>query len=368
MRTKMAQITFALGLLSPAFLPAQDTLRVFNYPNYIASSTIKNYEAKNKTKVVYEEYDSVDEAQAKLLAGNSGYDVVIIAAVPNSAELIKAGRLLPLESRKLRNFGNLDSSLLLSLENVDVGNRYLIPYLWGTTGLGVNDIKVRAVLGLPEGDKLLQSWRLLFDPVNAKKLASCGISVLDDGAEAVAAGLVYLGFKPNSMQPAQLAAVESLYKKIRPYVRTFTSSEYLEPMAEGKTCLVMGYSSDLLQARAQALAANKGVTVRYLIPAEGSVRWLDVVAITADTKNVAGAHAFIDYLMDPEVIAQVSNEVGAANANEQSARFLKKEVRRDPAIYPDYKLASKLSENSAMSAADQQVRDKLWERIKLPVR
>lgn len=368
MRTKVAQITFALSLLAPAVLLAQDTLRVYNYPNYIASSTIKDFEAKSKIKVVYEEYDSVDDAQAKLLAGNSGYDVVIIAAVPNSSELIKAGKLLPLESRKLRNFGNLDSSLLLSLENVDVGNRYLVPYLWGTTGLGVNDAKVRAALGVSEGDKLLDSWKLLFDPANAKKLAGCGISVLDDGAESVAAGLVYLGFKPNSMKPAELAAVESLYKQIRPYIRTFTSSEYLEPMAEGKTCLVMGYSSDLLQARAQALEAKKGVAVRYLIPAEGAIRWLDVISITADTKNAAGAHAFIDYLMDPQVIAQVSNEVGAANANEQSSRHLQKEVRRDPSIYPDYKLASKLSENSAMSAADQQVRDLLWERIKMPVK
>lgn len=355
-------LPLALNAQAPA-APA-NTVRINNFANYIAPSVLTDFEAKTGIKVVYDTFDSVDTAQAQLLAKNSGYDIVIVSTNPYAADLLKASAIAKIDNLSLRNFGLLDASILEELANVDRRNSYLVPYLWGTTGIGINSKKATALLS---ATSRLDSWGLLFDPAMAARLSSCGITVLDDQAEVIAAALIYLKKSPSSVLPADLVLVENLFKKIRPYIKTFTS-DYVDILASGEVCMAMAYSGDAIQARTDAATANKGVVISYVLPREGATRFLDVMVIPIDSKNIKGAQKFMDYILEPQVIAKISNEIGYANPNPASLRFLTPAVRKDTGIYPPPDVASRLVDLKPMAAGDAAIREALWQRIKQPVK
>ena len=360
----VALLTLPLTLNAQAPAAPVNTVRINNFANYIAPSVLKDFEAKTGMKVVYDTFESIDTAQAQLLAKNSGYDIVVVSTYPYAAELLKASAIAKVDNLSLRNFGLLDASILEELATVDRRNSFLVPYLWGTTGIGINSKKATALLS---PTTRLDSWGLLFDPVMAAKLSSCGITVLDDQAEVIAAALIYLKKSPSSVFPADLVLVENLFKKIRPFIKTFTS-DYVDILASGEICMAMAYSGDAIQARTNAAKAAKGVVITYVLPREGATRFLDVMVIPIDSKNVKGAHLFMDYILDPQVIAKISNEIGYANPNPASLRFLTPAVRKDTGIYPPPDVTSRLVDLKPMVASDAAIREALWQKIKRPVK
>lgn len=339
---------------------AERTVHIYNWTDYIADDTLANFHKATGIKPVYDVYDKNEILETKLLAGRSGYDLVYPSLKPFAERLIAAKVFRPLDKAKLPHYGNLDPEVMTTLAGSDPGNRFLIPYMWGTTGLGYNVDKVKAALG----DKApVDSWSLVFDPANAKRLAACGISFLDDD-EALAAALIYLGRDHNSTKPEDLAAAVAAFEKIRPYVKHFHSSMYLDALANGDICVAHGYSGDVIQARNRAREAKNGVTVAYGLPREGAVLWVDVMAIPADAPHPDEAHAYIDYLLRPEVIAGVSNKIAYANANRAATALVNPEVRDDPSIYPSPEVRARLVTLKVLNERDRRARARAWTKVK----
>ena len=336
-------------------------LHVYNWSDYVAEDTIERFQQASGIRVVYDVYDSNEMLETKLTTGSSGYDVVFPSARPFAQRQIAAGIYAPLDKDKLPNLSNIDSTQLDALADVDPGHAHVVPYMWGTTGLGINVAKVREALG---EDAQLDSWALLFDPANAEKLARCGISVLDDDQETFSAALIWLGQDPNSRDRAQLEAVREAYAPIRPSIRYFNSSKYIDDLANGDLCLAMGYSGDVLQARDRAEEAGNGVEIAYIIPKEGAVRWFDLMAIPKDAPHPDNAHAFIDFLLQPEVIAQITDYVGYANPNTAATALLDAEIASDPGVYPPQEVLEKLIDPASLPEALQRERVRTWTSIK----
>lgn len=347
---------------SPATKDSSDqVVYVFNWSDYIAEDTLAKFEASTGIKVVYDTYDGNEMLETKLLAGASGYDVVFPSARPFAQRHIQAGVYAPLDRAALTNYGNLDPALLKGLEDVDPGNAHTVPYMWGTTGLGINVAKVREALG---ADVKLDSWALLFDPANAAKLAECGISVLDDEQESFGAALLYRGRDPNGMTGDETQVVTDTYAAVRKYIRYFNSSKYIDDLANGDLCLVMGYSGDVFQAGDRAQEAENGVDIQYIIPKEGALRWFDLIAIPADAPHKANAHAFIDYLLKPEVAAGISDYVAYASPNKAALPLLDPEIAGDPAIYPPADVQAKLVDPRTFPPEVTRERVRAWTTIK----
>ncbi len=337
-------------------------LHVYNWSDYFAPDTLTRFESETGVKVVYDAYDSNEVLEAKLLAGSSGYDLVFPTDKPFAQRHIKSGLYRELDKSKLKNYGNLDPDILAALEReVDPGNAHVVPYMWGTTGIGYNVDKVRAALG---DQAPLDSWQLIFDPAIAAKLAGCGITVLDDEIEAMAAGLLYLGKDPNSTDPADFEAVAALFKEIRPYIKYFHSSQYLNDLANGDICVAHGYSGDVLQARNRAQEAGNQVRVAYLVPKEGALLAMDVMAIPVDAPHPDNAHRFIDYLLAPPVIAEISNYVAFANANRAATPLLDESLRNDPGVYPPPAVRARLASARLLPPNVQRTKVRVWTRIK----
>jgi putrescine transport system substrate-binding protein len=351
----------ALPVVFSGAAAAEPEVHIFIWSDYLAEDTLPNFQAKTGIKPIMDVYDSNEILEAKLLAGKSGYDIVVPTARPFAARQIKAGIFQPLDKTKLPSLGNIDPQILASIEGVDKGNAHLVPYMWGTTGLGVNLDKVKAALG---EDTPLDTWGLVFDPEKAKKLKGCGISLMDDATEVFAAALSYLGKDPNSTDQKDLDAAAELVKKIHPYVRYFHSSQYINDMANGDTCVAHGYSGDIFQARDRADEAGKGVKIGYVIPKEGAVLWVDVLAIPKDAPNPAQAHAFIEYLLDPKVIADASNFVHYANPNPKSKELVDEEVRNDPSIYPSDEVKKRLFVLTEHTDKEVRALNRVWTRLK----
>lgn len=354
----------ALGALA-VFLTAgaataQDkVVNVYNWSDYIAEEVLAQFEEETGIKVVYDTFDSNEIVETKLLAGGTGYDVVVPSAEFLSRQ-IKAGVFQPLDKSKLTNIGNMWDVVSTRVAKYDPDNAYSVNYMWGTTGLGYNEEKVTALLP----DAPVNSWALLFDPANAKVLAECGIHVLDAPAEAIPAALAYLGLDPDSREPADLEKAEAVYKAIRPYIQKFHSSEYINGLANGDICLALGWSGDIFQARDRADEANNGVTVVYSVPKEGAQMWFDQLAIPADAPHPDNAHTFINFLMRPDVIAQASNYVYYANGNKASQELLDEEVIGDPAIYPDQETLDRLFTKLPYDARTQRTVNRIWTGVK----
>ncbi|MGA0600970.1 polyamine ABC transporter substrate-binding protein [Caulobacter sp. KR2-114] len=303
-------------------------LHIYNWSDYIDPKILADFTRETGTKVVYDTFDSVDMLETKVLTGNSGYDIVVPSNqyVPRFAE---AKAIQPLDQAKLPNAKNLWPAVMRYMAPFDPGAKYAVPYMWGTVGIGYNPDKVaRALPGVK-----VDSWRVLFDPANLAKLKDCGVYFLADPQDMYGSALRFMGKDPNSKDPADYAAATDLLLKLRPYVRKFTNSENIEALANGDICIAIGYSGDMLQAASRAREANHGVTLAYAIPKEGSQVWFDSFTIPADAPNPSAAHAFINYMLRPDVIARASNATHYANANAAATPLLDKAVRDDPNVY-----------------------------------
>ena len=335
-------------------------LHVYNWSDYIAPDTVAKFEKESGIKVVYDVYDSNETLEAKLLAGKSGYDLV----VPSNnflAKQIKAKVYQPLDKAQLPNWKNLNQDLLKTVSVSDPGNQYAVPYMWGSIGIGYNPEKVKAALG----DKApVDSWDLLFKPENIEKLKGCGVSFLDSPTEMLPIALHYLGYPTDSQDPKQIEAAEALFLKIRPSITYFHSSKYISDLANGNVCVAVGYSGDIKQARSRAEEAKGGVKVGYSIPKEGAGSFFDMLAVPADAANPKGALAFINFLMKPEVMAEITNTVQFPNANAAATPLVNAALRNDPGIYPSAEVTQKLYTAVDLPAKVQCAMTRSWTKIK----
>ena len=349
MKFQLKQLGLALAagalLLAGAARAADPkVLNIYNWSDYIAEDTIKNFEKETGIKVRYDTYDNNEILHAKLVAGKTGYDIVVPGSHFAKTQ-IEGGLLQKLDRSKLSNWGNLDKGLLDQLAKLDPGNAHLVDWLWGYVTVGININKVKAALGdlpMPEN-----AWSLLFDPKYASKLKSCGVSVLDSASEVLPAALLYLGKPAYSREAADYAEAGKLLKSIRPFVTKFSSSGYIEDMVGGATCLVMGFSGDINIARSRAAEAASDtkskskakpkapVLIEALVPKAGATLFFDTMAIPKDAKNVENAHLFINYILRPEVHASLTNKVFYANPNAASLKFVQKEVAENKSIFLD---------------------------------
>lgn len=348
-----AGLTLAVGV------HAAPTVHIYNWSDYIGETTLVDFEKATGIKPVYDVFDSNETLEGKLLAGRTGYDVV----VPSNHFLgkqIKAGAFQKLDKSKLPNYSNLDPALLKRLEKNDPGNQYAVPYLWGTNGIGYNVEKVKAVLGVDKID----SWAMLFEPENIKKLSACGVSFLDSADEMLPAVLNYMGLNPNSENPEDYKKAEAKLMAVRPYVTYFHSSKYISDLANGDICVAAGFSGDIFQAKARAAEAGKGVDIAYVIPKEGGNLWFDLLAIPKDASNVKEAHAFINYLLKPEVIAQVSDYVGYANPNPGSDKLMEQSIRNDETVYPPQSVLDKTYVSIELPPKVMRVMTRSWTKVK----
>jgi putrescine transport system substrate-binding protein len=335
-------------------------VNVYNWSDYIAPTVVEDFSKEGGIKVRYDTFDSNDTLETKLLAGKSGYDVVVPTAYFLERQ-IKAGVFQKLDKARLPNLANLWPEISQRLATYDPGNQYAVNYMWGTTGIGYNARKARDVLG-PNGT--IDSWDIVFKPENLAKFKDCGVHFLDSSDDILAAALHYLGLDPNSSNEADLQKAADLVTKIRPYVRKFHSSEYLNSLASGEICLVVGFSGDIKQSQKRAAEAKNGVEIAYAIPKEGAQLWFDNLAIPRDAKNVAEANEFINYLQRPEVAAKNTNFISYANGNLASQKFIDKAILDDKTIYPDEATMRQLYTISAHDPKTQRLMNRLWTRIK----
>jgi len=339
--------------------PEEKVLFVYNWSDYIGETTIAEFEAKTGIKVTYDVFDSNEVLETKLLAGKTGYDVVVPSA--NFLERqIQAGVFLPLDKSKLPNLVNMDPDIMQRVAAHDAGNDHSINYLWGTTGVGYNPDLVKKALGTDT----LDSWSAVFDPAIAKKLAKCGISMLDAPSEVMDSALIYLGRDPNSEKAEDLAAAEELLMKVRPYVRYFHSSQYINDLATGEICVSLGWSGDVLQARDRGAEAEKPVRVAYTIPKEGAIMWFDMLAIPTDAPHPGNAHEFLNFIMDPAVAGGISNYVAYANGNAASLPLVSEDLRNDPSVYPTPEVKQKLHAHLAESQEFSRDLNRAWTRVR----
>jgi putrescine transport system substrate-binding protein len=335
-----------------------EVVNVYNWSDYVDPEVIKGFEQETGIKVRYDVFDSNEVLETKLLTGNSGYDVVVPSAYFLERQ-VKAGVFAPLDKAKLPGLANIDPELAASAARHDPGNAHSVVYMWGTTGIGYDRAKVTAIMP----DAPLDSWQLIFDPAVLAKFKDCGISMLDDPTDMVGTALLYLGKDPNSEDPADLKAAEAALMKIRPYLRTIHSSQYIDQLANGELCIVVGYSGDVLQAGDRAEEAGKPLDIGYSIPKEGALMWFDTLAIPADAAHKDAAHRFIDYLLRPEVAAKNSNFVNYANANTKATALINEELRNDAGIYPTSEVKARLQPSVAKSAEFTRELNRTWTRF-----
>lgn len=351
--------TLLAGLALPAL--AQDkVVHVYNWSDYIAEDTVKKFEAETGIKVVYDVYDSNETLEAKLLAGNSGYDIV----VPTSNFLkrqVAAGVYQPLQTDKLPNLKNMDPELMGKAAAYDADNAHSVIYMWGTVGVGYNEAKIKERLG---DDAPTDSWALIFDPKYAEKLKDCGITLLDSPTDVLPSALAYLGLDPLSEKPEDLTKAAEVITKVRPYIRYFHSSQYISDLANGEVCASLGFSGDIFQAASRAEEAGKGVEIAYYVPKEGAQQWFDMMAIPADAPNPEAAHAWINFIMEPQVTADITNFVSYANANAASMPLVDPAIAGNPSIFPPAEVRAKLFPAVVYDAKTDRLMTKLWTKVK----
>ena len=335
-------------------------VNVYNWSDYIAEDTNANFEKATGIKVTYDVFDSNEVLETKLLAGSSGYDVVV-PTLNFLGRQIQAGVFAPLDKTKIPNYANLDPETMKRLESQDPGNRYAIPYLWGTTGIGYNVDKVKAAFGNTD---IAGSLDILFKPENIAKLKDCGVTVLDTPSEVIPIALNYLGEDPNSIDPAVIQKAADLLGTIRPNITNFHSSQYIDALANGDICLVLGWSGDIIQARDRAAEAGNGVNIAYAIPREGAPLWFDMLAIPKDAKNMDAAYAYINNLLDPQVMANNSNYVSYPNAVPASKALMQESITSDPTIYPPPEVNARLFTFAIIPPEVDKLYTRIWTQLK----
>ncbi|MGD1882447.1 MAG: polyamine ABC transporter substrate-binding protein [Paracoccaceae bacterium] len=358
MKNFMFGTTAVLAMIAGTAMAEE--VRVYNWSDYIDEGLLTKFEEETGIDLIYDVFDSNEVLETKMLAGGSGYDVV----VPSGTFLqrqIAAGAFQELDKSQLPNAENLWDVIKDRTAEYDPGNAYSINYMWGTTGIGVNVAKVQEVLG---DDAAIGSLDLIFDPANMEKLASCGVHFLDAPTEIIPAALQYIGEDPDSHDPDVIARTEPVLMAVRPYVQKFHSSEYINALANGDICVAVGWSGDILQARDRAAEADNGVEIAYNAPTEGALMWFDQMAIPADAPNPEAAHTFLNFIMDAQNMAAASNYVYYANGNAASKEFLAEDVIGDVAIYPDEATLANLYTVTPYPARVQRTVTRLWTKIK----
>jgi putrescine transport system substrate-binding protein len=347
-----------VGLAAPA-LAQERVVNVYNWNDYIDPKVLEDFTRETGIKVVYDTYDNNEIVETKMLAGRSGYDIVVPSA-PFLQRMVAAGVFQPLDRSKVPNLANLWPEITNRLKTYDPDNRHAVPYLWGTVGLGINVQKVRERLG----NDFPRSWQLLLEPRNASRLKDCGIHVLDGPEDVLPNVLRAIRLDPNSKNEADLRRAGDAVFRIRDNVRKFHSSEYINALAGGDICMALGFSGDILQARKRAKEAGNGVEIEYIIPVEGAQMWFDSMVIPKDAPNAENAHIFINYMLRPEVAAANSNLVEYANANILSKPLVKPEVRDNPNVYPTPEVLARLFTNTAYDERLQRAVTRIWTRVK----
>ncbi len=375
MRTSLTALAAAILLAAcgrPADAPAegyaaakpdgaeQRRVHVYTWSDYVPDEAVERFTRETGIEVTVDVYDANEILEAKLLAGQSGYDVIFPSA-PFAQAHIANGLYAKLDKTLLPQLPNIDPALAKGVLVADPEGTHLVPYMWGTTAIGFNVQKVREILG---PDAPIDSWGLIFDPAISSKLEACGIGILDDQQEAFSAALFWKGMDPNGMGNNEIEVVTQAFAPIRQNIRYFSSSRYIDDLANGEICVAMGYNGDIVQARERAREAGNGVEIAYMYPREGAIRWFDTMAIPADAPNKDEAHAFINFLLTPDVIAPISEAIGYASANAASKPLVSDAIRNDPAIYPPDEVVARLVDTKKLPMAENDARQRAWTAIK----
>ncbi len=358
----MKRLVLAAALAIASLLPAaaqEKVVNVYNWSDYIDPKVLEDFTRETGIKVVYDVYDKNETLEARLLAGKSGYDVVVPSAT-FLQRFIEQKLLLPLDAAKLPNLKNQWPDVQKNIAVYDPGNKFAVPYMWGTVGIGVNVKKIKDALG---ADQPLNSWNLLFDAKLIAKAKACGVHVLDAPEDVLPASLRMLNLDPNSKKPDDIRKAAAALVKIRTNVRKFHSSEYINALANGDICMALGYSGDVLQAKKRAEEAKNGVEIAYIIPREGAQVAIDSFAIPADAPHAAEAHAFIDYMLRPDVAAKNVNMVAYASGNLAAKTLIKPEILADKGVYPDEETMKRLFTITTMDDKLQKVATREWTRV-----
>ncbi len=353
-------IAAVLAILSPPARAEERTVNFYNWSNYMAPGVLEDFTRETGIKVVYDTFDANETLETRLLAGKSGYDVVVPTAYFLQRQ-ITAHVFQKLDKTKLPNLANAWPVVTKQLAVYDPGNQYAANYMWGTTGIGYNVKQVRKILG---PDAKIDSWDFVFKPENLAKFKDCGIHMLDSADDIFPAALGYLGLDPNSTKQADLEKAADLVIKIRPYIRKFHSSEYLSALATGEICFVVGWSGDIMQARSRAAEAKNDIEIGYAIPKEGAQMFFDNLAIPADAQHLAEAYELINYLYRPEIAAKNSDFLSYANGNLASQKLVDPKILDDRNIYPDDATQQKLFVITARDPATQRIINRLWTKVK----
>ena len=341
-------------------LAEDNVVHVYNWVDYIGETTLADFEKETGIKVIYDTYDASETVDAKLMAGGSGYDVVLHAG-SFTPRLIAAGNILQKVDRsKLPSYGNLDPKTLKILENWDPGNEYTVPYMWGTVGVTYNVDMVKERMP----DAPVESARMIFDPEVVSKFADCGVTLLDSPVDVIPMALSYLGLDPNTTKKEDYKAVEEMFSKVRQYIRTFDSSNYLNALPNKEVCVVMNWSGDYATATWRAEEAGVEIDLAYNIPKEGAGAWFDVWVIPEDAPHLENAYKFIEYMLRPEVIAAATNFTYYANANTEARPLVNEEILNDPAIYPSDELLAQMFTAQVLPPKVERVRTRTWSKIK----
>jgi len=351
-------IVFLLAV-GPASAEEEKIVNVYNWADYIGPTTLADFEAEYGIKVNYDMYDSTEVVEAKLLAGKTGYDVVL-HAVRYGARLTTINVFQPLDRSKLDLWHHLDPWVLESMARYDPGNRYGQPYMWGTTGIAYNIDMVREIMP----DAPLDSGALLFDPEVVSRFAGCGVSLLDEPTDVINMVMLYLGHDPNSMEPEHIAEAEAQLKSVRPYIRYFSSTKMINDLPNEELCIAMSWSGDYAQAMARATEVGADIRLAYMTPKEGTMMWYDGLFIPTDAPHPENAHLFLNFLLRPEVIGPISNITGYANANLASVPYMLPEIANDPAAYPPDEVRRHAGVGKIFGPKLERRRTRAWSRIK----
>jgi putative spermidine/putrescine transport system substrate-binding protein/putrescine transport system substrate-binding protein len=359
MRVNTLSLAVLLATASAGAL-ADEAVNISNWNGYIADDTLANFTKDTGIKATYDIHDSNEVLESKLMTGNTGYDVVS----PSNhflSRLIKAGAIQKLDKSQLPNWKNLDPQLMKKLEVNDPGNQYGYPYMWGTAGIGYNVEKIKAIFGNTD---VTRSWKMFFEEDNIKKLSQCGVAIIDNPTQVLPITLNYLGLPPHSHEPADYKKAEAALFKIRPYVQYFHASKYISDLANGNVCAVIGFNGDVVQAAASAREAKNGIDIAYSIPDEGTTLWFDMVVMPKSAPHEKNGYTYMNYLLEPKVIANISNSIHYANPNAAANEFLTPAVKQDLAIYPPKEVMDKLFTVEELPAAIARLTTRLWTKLK----
>jgi len=349
-------------LLLPGLAAAQErVVNVYNWSDYIDPYAVQRFTRETGIRVRYDVYDSLETLEGKLSAGRSGYDIIVPTSEPSFARLLRAGTLAPLDRARLPNWRNLDARLMARVAEIDPANQHGAIYLWGTVGLGLRLDRIRAIAP----DLALDGLDVLFKPENAARLARCGIMVMDSATDVLPSALRWAGRDPNAHVLEDLRAAEQTLMGIRRHIRAIIpAGAILDALANGEACVALTYSGDVIQAKARAEEAGRGVEIGYVAPRQGAQLWFDMLAIPADAPNKDAAHDFINFLLRPDVMAGITNHVRYPNAVPASLNAVDVAVREDRNVYPDEAMLAASFVASTPPREIERARSRLWSRFK----